>query len=139
MLLDDDELPMSITVDLINSTKDDELEGLLYHYTRVVLGERGCYSLTGPRVRDVLQELPRGLRLAWTMVALDWEVQNGGFYQWFTNSSGECADLTVEDLRLIGANRQVDLVQASIALDQKLGSKYPDYANRWQRPEPERN
>jgi hypothetical protein len=62
---------------------------------------------------------------------LDTEVRNGGFYQWFTNSSGRNTDLTLEDLLLIGAASHAALVGEAISLNRQLESKYPVYAQRW--------
>ena len=45
---------------------------------------------------------------------LEREVNNGGFSQYFTNSSGEYAHQTVETLKLIGANNFAKILQKAI-------------------------
>lgn len=130
-------VPNAIVADVLHDLGDDELIDLLFRYSHAVLNDRGCFAVNGPSERDVLASLPPGVRLAGTMVALDSEVHNGGFYQWFTNSSGQCADLTVDDLRLIGASAHVAVVEEAIALDQRVGVKHPHYARRWDLSSPD--
>lgn len=130
-------VPKAIVADVIHDLGDDELIDFLFRYSHAVLSDRGCFADNGPSERDILASLPRGVRLAGTMVRLDSEVHNGGFYQWFTNSSGESADLAVDDLRLIGASAHVALVEEAIALDQRVGERHPHYARRWDLSAPE--
>jgi hypothetical protein len=131
------DVPAAITRALIDDLADDQLINAFDCYVDEVLKSRGCYSNDGPPDREVLAELPRGVRAAWTLRVLDAEVNNGGFYQWFTNSSGQTTDLALEDLRLIGANQQAALIERAIALNRELEQKYLSYARRWERPEPE--
>jgi len=42
------------------------------------------------------------------------EVNNGGFWQYFINSSGNVAHQTVDSLRAIGANETADMLQKAI-------------------------
>ncbi len=93
--------------------------------------------MDGPREADILATLPRGIRAGYTLVVLDSEVRNGGFYQWFTNSSGKIANDTLEDLRLIEATKHVRLVQQALQLNERLEAKYPAYKQRWESPEPD--
>lgn len=60
---------------------------------------------------------------------LEKEINNGGFDQYFINSSGENADETVKSLKLIGANHTAELLQK--AIDQFPGKTVPkDWDNR---------
>jgi hypothetical protein len=45
---------------------------------------------------------------------LEREVNNGGFDQYFWNSSGMYANETLETLKLIGANKTADILKAAI-------------------------
>ena len=47
---------------------------------------------------------------------LEGQVNNGGFHQWFFNSSGDIAVYTEDALRAIGAARTADIVAAAVAL-----------------------
>jgi len=75
--------------------------------------------------------LPQGLRVGYLLVNLSSEVSNGGFYQWFTNSSGQAADLTLEELRAIGDVKTAAVVEQAIALNHQLEERYPAYQRRW--------
>jgi hypothetical protein len=54
---------------------------------------------------------------------LEREVNNGGFNQYFINSSGAFAHETINSLRVIGANHTADILQS--AIDQFPGKKVP--------------
>jgi hypothetical protein len=45
---------------------------------------------------------------------LEREINNGGFNQYFTNSSGDFAHETIKSLRVIGANHTADILQSAI-------------------------
>lgn len=51
------------------------------------------------------------------------EVNNGGFNQYFINSSGEFAHQTIQSLKRIGANTTADILQK--AIDQFPDKKVP--------------
>jgi hypothetical protein len=62
---------------------------------------------------------------------LEREINNGGFNQYFFNSSGEFAHLTVQSLRTINAHITADILQK--AIDQFPNKKVPH--NRTERQE----
>ena len=47
--------------------------------------------------------------------SLEREINNGGFSQYFSNSSGDFANETVKSLRLIGADKTADILEQAIA------------------------
>lgn len=60
---------------------------------------------------------------------LEREINNGGFNQYFFNSSGDFANLTIQSLRTIGANTTADILQK--AIDQFPDKKVPlDWTER---------
>jgi hypothetical protein len=128
-------VPDSITIELLDSLPDEDLPDFLFHYASKVFEEHDCWRIDGPRAADILATLPRGIRAGYTLVDLDSEVRNGGFYQYFTNSSGQIAYEALEDLRLIGAKNHALLVQQAIQLNEQLEAKYPWYKQRWESPE----
>lgn len=69
--------------------------------------------------------------MGYTLILLKSEVDNGGFYQWFTNSSGKVVYETLDDLRLIGAMQHVRVVEKAIRLNERLEGKYLSYKRRW--------
>lgn len=110
-------VPDAITLELLAGLSDEDLPDVLFQFANSVLSERGCFELGRPDEREVLASLPRGVRVAYTLVNLDSEVGNGGFSQWFGNWSGRLAEETVEDLGLIGATRQAEVVRRAIQSD----------------------
>jgi hypothetical protein len=55
---------------------------------------------------------------------LEREINNGGFNQYFFNSSGDFAHKTVQSLQTIGANKTADILQK--AIDQFPNSNVPE-------------
>jgi len=62
---------------------------------------------------DMLSKAERAARCVWELEA---EVNNGGFTQFFQNSSGEHAPDTPDTLRRIGAYAAADIVDAALVL-----------------------
>jgi hypothetical protein len=58
---------------------------------------------------------------------LEREVNNGGFSQYFYNSSGNYAHKTIDALKIIGANKTASLLQ--MAIDQFPGNTVPKDRN----------
>ena len=129
-------IPDAITPELIAALGDDELGDLLHSYVAEVLAEHGCDMLEGPTDSEVLESMPRCLRAVYTLSTLDFEVTNGGFYQWLTNSSGMLTQETLDDLVLIGATVHVELLNHVIQLNRELESKHACFRRRWESPEP---
>ncbi|HEY3241945.1 MAG TPA: DMP19 family protein [Phycisphaerae bacterium] len=57
-----------------------------------------------------------GKRMVYATSALEGEVNNGGFLQFFWNTRGECSQMALEGLKLIGAERHADLLQRAIVI-----------------------
>jgi hypothetical protein len=79
---------------------------------------RAC-ALHADRGFDDLLEHDKVLVTIW---ALEADVNNGGFDQYYFNSSGDTAFFAPEALRLIGAHRTADIVRAANA---RFGSDGP--------------
>jgi len=69
---------------------------------------------------DVLSEPQKNFYLNQN---LEREINNGGFNQYFINSSGDYAHETIQSLKLIGANHTADILQK--AIDQFPDKKVP--------------
>jgi hypothetical protein len=129
-------VPESITMELVTGIPPAELSQLLWDYLCVFMDDVGCYQTRGA-YRETITGLPRGLRVVHSLVVLDSEVLNGGFLQFFTNSSGgELVEETLEDLQFIGATKQAAILEEAIELNRQIEAKYPFYKNRFQDPEP---
>ncbi|MBW4362816.1 DMP19 family protein, partial [Flavobacterium taihuense] len=60
---------------------------------------------------DEMDKLTESQKQFYYNQCLEREINNGGFNQYFFNSSGEFAHLTVESLRIIGAHITADILQ----------------------------
>src|SRR5262245_28900318 len=58
----------------------DELASLLWEYLRVYASRAGWFR-RGASLRQLIQTLPRGLRITYTLTALSGEIDNGGLHQ----------------------------------------------------------
>ncbi|WP_353150766.1 DUF4375 domain-containing protein [Chryseobacterium sp.] len=64
------------------------------------------YILNSPKVQQVV----------YTIVLFNWQIENGGFHQYFFNSYGQFAYLTIKNLKLIGALQRADLLDTATHL-----------------------
>lgn len=80
------------------------------------------FEQIGESGHDRLDERDRTIIAIWSLIG---EVGNGGFSQFFYNSSGDWAIETVEALERIGANHVARIVRSVIA-DFPGGSPSPD-------------
>jgi hypothetical protein len=55
-------------------------------------------------------------QVVYTVTLLNWQVENGGFHQYFFNSYGQFAYLTIKNLKLIRASQRADLLDAATHL-----------------------
>jgi len=106
-------VPVELTADLLMRTPDSELSGLLYDYVLNLFLRNGAGRVDFDE-RQAILELPRGQRVAYTLSLLDGEVYNGGFQQFFTNSSGKIALEALEDCRLVGAHQHAESLARAI-------------------------
>lgn len=60
--------------------------------------------------------LPEHLQVTYTVIIFDQQVFNGGFHQYFFNSYGQFAYLTIDNLRLIKAFKAADLLERATNL-----------------------
>lgn len=65
---------------------------------------------------DNMNKLTEEQKLFYYNQCLEREVNNGGFNQYFFNSSGDFAHMTIHSLQAIGANKTADILQKAIDL-----------------------
>jgi hypothetical protein len=96
---------------------DDDLPGEIYAVISMWFELGGAWrKRRSERYANLLRRLPRGLRLVHTLIALDSEISNGGFWQFFGNSDGQFSKETLADCGLVGATRRAELLSRAIAL-----------------------
>jgi len=101
-----------LTVRAIKVASDSEVEAMFREYVAAKMGD---YS----RETDVFVELPKGLQMFYATDLLEAEVNNGGFHQYFWNSSGNFARDALDGLKLIGAQAHAKLLQQAMAIRDK--------------------
>jgi hypothetical protein len=117
--------PKAITLELLEATPDGYLNRLICDYVHACVFEK-------PKEYDAaLAKLPKGLQYAWHLAGIDYEIPNGGFNQFFTNTSGQHALDTLEALRAVGAREAAEIVKKAIGIFAKKFGRPADSRERW--------
>jgi hypothetical protein len=97
----------SLTTEKIDNTPDSLLVYMIFDHisSRVADG-------SGQELASLL-DLPKPQQVIYITWTLEVEVNNGGFNQYYYNSSGEFAKLAPEALKLIGATQHAVLTQSA--------------------------
>ncbi|MCC7422635.1 MAG: DUF4375 domain-containing protein [Planctomycetaceae bacterium] len=118
--------PTALTRAVLDETKDDDLYTLCVDYMIDNLQEVGSSGWD-----TALKDYPPGLLMAWHISGIDFEVPNGGFYQFFSNSTGAYAQETLAALRVLGLNQRADVLQDAIAFYAREYGRPADFKERW--------
>ena len=78
------------------------------------------------RNRSLFDQLPQALKVNYFIWELEGEVNNGGYEQYFGNSSGYYKDKIVGALQIVGAYKAADITQRAITLNSKLTNNSSD-------------
>ncbi len=93
-------------LDLEKLLSSDDINGSIIELDNFI-GELCSYG-------DDMDKLTEEQKLFYYNQCLEREINNGGFNQYFFNSSGDFAHLTVQSLLTIGANKTADILQNAI-------------------------
>jgi len=93
---------IKLTAEIIDVTSDDELLFTVF--------ENLAVKLEGANKHETFLMFSKARQAAYAIWLLEAEVNNGGFNQYYYNSSGQYAELTPGALQLIGANKFANLV-----------------------------
>ena len=58
--------------------------------------------------------LPKAQQVVYAVILFHTQVENGGFHQYFFNSYGQFAYLTLKNLKLIGSNKRAELLDEAL-------------------------
>lgn len=105
-------VPEAITAEVLSDTQDEALPQLLYDFVCEYLDRAGFYQAESDR--EILHDLPRGLLIVYLLTALDGEISNGGFSQFFTNSSGDYVPETLRACTLAGYDKHRQILEQAI-------------------------
>lgn len=95
----------TLTADIISKIKDEELEQAIFD--NISINMEGDST----EEKEIVQALTQGQRAIYVTWIVEGEVNNGGFNQFYFNSSGQLADISEEAFKTIGANKFADLVR----------------------------
>lgn len=98
-----------LTSEIIDSTKDEELLQLIFDNLSENMGKD--YE----KEYEVVTSWNKSRQAIYVIWLLEGEVNNGGFNQFYFNSSGEFSQLLPEALKLVGAPKFSDLVKRANA------------------------
>src|SRR6185503_1769996 len=104
-----DERYRRLTPELLSALSADDVgEAIVHHVHWRVAGAWG-------REAEVIRTLPPGVRAIYATWLVDAEVNNGGFNQYFFNSSGRYAGEALAGYELFGAEEYVAVMRSAIA------------------------
>jgi hypothetical protein len=98
-----------LTAKIIKSTPDYQLEQVIIDYIQTKLSDEESEL-------SILSKMSSGFQAVYSTWILDSEVNNGGFNQFFTNSSGQFAEMALESLKLLGAIEHYSVLQKAIEI-----------------------
>ena len=98
----------SVSIADMAAVSDEELWSILYQAL--------IPRVTGTRDQEyaIVRSWTKGLQMLWATQLVDDEVNNGGFNQYFFNSSGQFAIEAIEGFQLIGSQERADLVRRAV-------------------------
>jgi len=112
----------SLTPEIISNVKNEELEQAILDNIVAKIDDES-------EEREIVKSLTPGQRAIYVTMIVESEVNNGGFNQFYYNSSGQLADMMEEAFKTIEAGqftdlaRQANLIYAGIKVDLE---KYKD-------------
>ena len=94
---------------ILATIPDDKIEQAIIDYIRTKI-------LDYDEEFAVVSNLSDGFQLVYSTWLLEAEVNNGGFNQFFINSSGQFADMALRSLKMISAATYYDVLQKAIEI-----------------------
>jgi hypothetical protein len=96
-----------LSLEILATIPDDQIELAILDYIDTKISDY--------RMRfDVISNMPEGFQMVHSTMALETQVNNGGFNQFFYNPSGQYAEMALRSLNLIGATEYYEILQKAI-------------------------
>jgi hypothetical protein len=92
---------------------DDDLEFAMFHH---VLHRIGEHFADPDRRREIVLGLPDDLRAVFTTMLVEMEVANGGFHQYFWNTSGQYAEAALAGYERLGAAQHAAIMREAMGV-----------------------
>lgn len=94
-----------LTKEIIENTSDDELEQVIFDNITIRMeGDKRAEF-------DIVVSISKGQQMVYSTWAVEAEVNNGGFNQFYFNPSLQFAEMAVEGFKLIGAEKYSGLMK----------------------------
>jgi len=103
-----------LNAEILAGIPDDKLEQAVIDYVEIKIGDR--YE----REKVIVSGLSPGFMIVYATWGLDAEVNNGGFNQYFWNSTGEFAEEALAGFRAIEAPAHAALVSRAIEAERQV-------------------
>jgi len=95
----------TLTTEIIDETEDDKLLQTIFDSIGTNFEEEEQYTF------NKISKLTKGQQAIFSIWMLQAEVNNGGFNQFYYNSSGQFSKMAKDGLELIGAKKNADLLE----------------------------
>jgi len=96
-----------LSLEILAAIPDDKIELAILDYIDTKISD---YRVSF----DVISSMPEGFQMVHSTTALETQVNNGGFNQYFYNPSGQYAEMALRSLKLIGATEYYEILQKAI-------------------------
>lgn len=110
-----------LSFEILETIPDDKIEQAILDYIDTKISD---YRMTF----EMISNMPEGFQMVYSTLALEGQVNNGGFNQFFFNSSGQYANMALQSLEMIGANDYYEILQKAIEIHWKERSN-PELQN----------
>lgn len=107
----------ALTTDILKSLPDEKLEHAILDYTYGKIGDDYENAL------KTITALPNGFQMVYATTGVEMEVNNGGFNQYFWNSTGQFQRQAIDGYKLIGATAHSELVAEAVQIQAKQEAK----------------
>ena len=111
----------SLTIEMIDQTPDSLLVYMIFEHISNRMADHSDQQLAS------LLALPKAQQVIYITWTLEGEVNNGGFNQFYYNSSGQFAELAPEALKLVGATQYAALTDAANEVYEKNKERITKY------------
>jgi DNA-directed RNA polymerase beta' subunit len=105
---------LKITLDVLKNAKDSELEDVIDDF---IFARKISKDMNNEY--EIVKKLPKAMQWFHATFQLENEVNNGGFSQFFANSSGEFIKEAIEGCRVFGAKELTEIVLEAEKLNVK--------------------
>jgi hypothetical protein len=120
----DKNIHATLTPEILKSIPDDEVEQAVIDYVSAKIGDDYDHEV------QIVSKLPIGAQALYITWWVEAEVNNGGFNQYFWNSSGQFADQAAEAFQFFSAHEHAALMREANSVRAMEAEKMKKYKDR---------